>query len=62
VIEDGMNEREIVEKLAALDEPLYDTGFGDTDCVLCGAHRPYEDHEGDCPWSAARHLGAAPLG
>ncbi|MGX1012186.1 hypothetical protein AB7M69_006543 [Bradyrhizobium japonicum] len=49
-------ERAIVERLAAMQEPLCETGYGDTDCALCGAHRPYDPHDADCPWQAARNL------
>lgn len=56
-----MTEREIVEKLAALDEPLAESGSGDLNCALCGALRPYDEHEPDCPWAAAKKLvGNAP--
>ena len=48
------SERDIVEALAALDEPLHDSGFGDSICTLCGANRPYDPHADDCPWQMAR--------
>lgn len=51
-----MTERQIVERLAATQEPLSESGYGDLSCALCGALRPYDEHDAECPWHNARKL------
>lgn len=50
----------IVEKLAQMSEPLHDSGFGDSECGLCNANRPYDEHDADCPWLMAQAKAPKP--